>query len=251
MNKASPSISVSDLHKSFHGTEVLRGVDLEVRPHELTVVLGPSGCGKSTLLRCLNGLELLDRGKIQIAGLTLEPGPRAVLEHQAAQVRSRVGMVFQSFHLFPHLTVLENLSLAPRVVGKKGREESEALSFSLLAKVGLSRHARHHPHQLSGGQQQRAAIARSLAMSPQVLLLDEPTSALDPSLAFEVLAVMKDLHAEGMTQVLITHDLRFARKFADRVAFMVQGKIVEHSSAKTFFSRPRHPQARAFLKHGQ
>lgn len=225
------AVSVRNLHKSFHAVPVLRGVDLCVEKGGLTVILGPSGCGKSTLLRCLNGLEKPDQGRVEVTG--------------------RVGMVFQGFHLFPHLSVLENLCLAPRVVDRLSHREARLRAMDLLARVGLSSHAHHYPSQLSGGQQQRAAIARSLAMSPQVICFDEPTSALDPGLAGEVLEAMRSLQAEGMTLLVVTHDLRYARRCAGHVAYMEEGRIVESAPSRKFFARPAHAGARRFLSHGR
>ena len=244
-------ISVDRLHKHFGATEALRGVSFDVEPRALTAIIGPSGCGKSTLLRCLNGLELFDAGRVRIGEVTLarENGlaPRD-LAAQLRQLREEVGMVFQGFNLFPHLSVLDNVALAPRLVKKLERSEAEARALALLEKVGLGDKAHHHPSQLSGGQQQRAAIARSLAMSPQVMLYDEPTSALDPSLVGEVLAIMRQLDEEGMTQLVVTHEMRFAREVADRVLFLCDGELVEEAPPEALFGAPRDPRTRAFLR---
>lgn len=244
-------VSISNLRKSFHDVEVLKGVDLEVGGHELTVLIGPSGCGKSTLLRCLNCLEIFDEGKIRIADITLErtAGDAAKnFQTQARKLRTKVGMVFQSFNLFPHLTVLENVSRAPQVVKNICEENAVARARELLNKVGLGSHLHHYPLQLSGGQQQRAAIARALAMAPQIMLYDEPTSALDPGLVDEVLNVMKDLHDEGMTQMVVTHEMRFARDVADKVVYVDDGRVVEVAPPEKMFSSPQDERTRKFLK---
>lgn len=246
-------ISIQDLHKSFHGTPVLNGIDLKISSAEMTVVIGPSGCGKSTLLRCMNALETADQGIIRIGNFTMDcshhenENPRKFAS-EILQLRSSIGMVFQSFNLFPHFTVLENIVKAPVVVKKQTQTEAETIARELLRKVGLSTHEHHYPSQLSGGQQQRAAIARALAMSPSVMLYDEPTSALDPSLVDEVLQVMKQLDAEGMTQIVVTHEMRFARDVADKVIFMESGKIVEIGSAEEIFTSPKDERTRRFLR---
>jgi len=245
------AVSVSNLRKSFNQVEVLKGVNLEVAGHELTVLIGPSGCGKSTLLRCLNCLEIFDEGTIQIADMTLSRSAGASIKdfhHQARELRTKVGMVFQSFNLFPHLTVLENVSRPQQIVKKKSRENAEATAHELLHKVGLGSHLHHYPTQLSGGQQQRAAIARSLAMAPKVMLYDEPTSALDPGLVDEVLNVMKDLHEEGMTQIVVTHEMRFARDVADKVVYVEEGRVVEVAPPEKMFSAPEDERTKKFLK---
>jgi len=244
-------VSIANLRKSFHHVEVLKGVNLEVAGHELTVLIGPSGCGKSTLLRCLNCLEIFDEGSIRIADMTLERSAGASdrdFHHQARELRTKVGMVFQSFNLFPHLTVLENVARPPQIVKHIPREQAEATARELLNKVGLGSHLQHYPTQLSGGQQQRAAIARSLAMTPKVMLYDEPTSALDPGLVDEVLNVMKDLHEEGMTQIVVTHEMRFARDVADKVVYVEEGRIVEVGPPDKMFSAPEDERTRKFLK---
>ena len=253
MNVAStsPAVSISNLRKSFHHVEVLKGIDLEVAGHELTVLIGPSGCGKSTLLRCLNCLEVFDAGRIQIADVTLEraAGQNDQQFHRRArELRIKVGMVFQSFNLFPHLTVLQNVALPPQVVKKITHAEAEGTAVALLEKVGLGSHLNHYPLQLSGGQQQRAAIARALAMAPRVMLYDEPTSALDPGLVDEVLNVMKDLHEEGMTQIVVTHEMRFARDVADKIVYVEEGRVVEAAPPEKIFSAPKDERTRRFLK---
>jgi len=239
-------IRVCGLHKSFHGQPVLKGVSLDIAPHELTVIIGPSGSGKSTLLRCLNGLEVLDDGEIFIADTHLKRDQD--FNEKIKHVRTRVGIVFQSFNLFPHFTVLENIVKAPMIVKKVTRHTAEEQAKELLCKVGLFSHLHHYPSQLSGGQQQRAAIARALAMSPDVMLYDEPTSSLDPGLVDEVLAVMKKLHKEGMTQIVVTHHMRFAKDVADKIAYIEDGKVLEVSSPEKIFSTPSDERTKKFLR---
>ncbi len=247
-------IFVEDLHKSFEDEHVLKGVSIAIEEGDLVSIIGPSGCGKSTFLRCLNGLEFLDSGIISIAGVTLS---RSVSDGEvdhgflraAHEMRKEVGIVFQGFNLFPHKTVLENVMLAPMVVKKIPREEASDMSMDLLSKVGLKGYANRYPVTLSGGQAQRAAIARSLAMSPKVMLYDEPTSALDPELVGEVLQVMRDLDSEGMTQVVVTHAMHFARDASDYVVFMDQGEIVEIAEGDEMFSNPKNYRTRDFLRH--
>lgn len=229
---------------------MVNGISLEVEQGDLIALIGPSGCGKSTLLRCLNGLETVDSGHVQVFQHRLsnpdEMGKRE-FSRQAQSMRREVGMVFQSFNLFPHLTVLENLMRAPLVVQGIAVADAEFQAKVLLTKVGLSDKANHYPEQLSGGQQQRAAIARALAMAPKILLYDEPTSALDPTLVNEVLRVMKQLDQEGMTQIVVTHEMRFARDVADRIVFIENGLIVEMGPPEQIFSQPRDERTRAFL----
>ncbi len=244
-------ITVEDLRKSFGHAEALRGISFSVTPSSLVVIIGPSGCGKSTLLRCLNGLELFDSGRVHIADVTLERHDGTVprdLRHRLRLLREEVGMVFQSFNLFPHMTVLANAAKAPMVVKGMGRDEAETRARALLAKVGLSDRLDYYPSQLSGGQQQRAAIARALTMAPKVMLYDEPTSSLDPTLVHEVLQIMRQLHDEGMTQVVVTHEMRFARDAADRILFMHEGLLVEEGPPAEVFGAPRDPRTREFLK---
>ncbi len=243
-----PLITICDVHKSFDDVPVLLGIDLHVEKGELIALVGRSGCGKSTLLRCLNGLETLDHGRITIDGIALERTSEVNFSERAHVMRERVGMVFQSFNLFPHLTVLENLTKAPMVVQKKSRAEAETIAHHLLAKVGLGELGDRYPFQLSGGQQQRAAIARALAMNPKVMLYDEPTSALDPDLVDEVLQVMKQLDSEGMTQLVVTHEMRFAKDAADRIAFLEQGRVVEIAAPQTMFSNPKDERTRQYFK---
>ncbi|MFC3283810.1 amino acid ABC transporter ATP-binding protein [Litchfieldella rifensis] len=235
-------VCVKDLHKSFEALEVLKGVDLEVAPGEVVAIIGRSGSGKSTLLRCLNQLEQHDGGTIEIAGQELDAEAMA-----PGDLSRNVGMVFQSFNLFPHKTVGENVMLAPIVV--RGREKGAAarLAREVLDKVGMLEKFGAYPAQLSGGQQQRVAIARALAMSPKVLLCDEVTSALDPELVGEVLRVLEALAAEGMTLILVTHEMKFAHDVADRVVFMHHGRIHEQGDPKTLFDHPRSPELKQFL----
>jgi ABC-type polar amino acid transport system ATPase subunit len=248
-----PLIEIQGLKKVFHGSPVLKGIDLAVLSSRLTVLIGPSGCGKSTLLRCLNGIENFDEGKISIAGITLERSggdSHGSTEYRRAahQLRSMVGMVFQSFNLFPHMSALDNVASPPVIVKKVSREDARREARELLKKVGLEDKASLFPAQLSGGQQQRAAIARALAMKPKVLLYDEPTSALDPTLVDEVLEVMKELDAEGITQLIVTHEMRFARDAADKIVFMSDGRIVEEGPPCKIFSNPSDDRTRQFLR---
>jgi len=243
-------VKVQDLKKRFHGKPVVDGISLEVEEGDLVALIGPSGFGKSTFLRCINGLESLDDGAVQVFNTSLQ-NPNKIGEKEflkrAQAVRQTVGMVFQSFNLFPHLTVLENIMKAPRVVRKVHMDDAERSAREALAKVGLADKADHYPNQLSGGQQQRAAIARALAMNPKVLLYDEPTSALDPTLVNEVLRVMKQLDQDGMTQIVVTHEMRFARDVADRIVFIDEGRIVETGPPSQIFGNPQNERTRAFL----
>src|SRR2546425_3764751 len=244
-------IIVENLVKSYHSTRVLHGIDHSQQRGEAVVLIGPSGCGKSTFLRCLNQLETPDSGRITIDDVTVEGGrpPRTGEEReQQRQLRLRAGMVFQSFNLFPHLTVLQNIIEAPTVVKGVPQEQAEALARQLLAKVGLENKAEAYPLQLSGGQQQRVAIARALAMEPQVMLFDEPTSALDPELRDEVLAVMRQLAEDGMTMIVVTHEMQFARDIADRVLFFDDGRVAECGPPEQVFSCPQHERTREFLR---
>jgi polar amino acid transport system ATP-binding protein len=244
-------ISIDNLRKSFGEHAALRGVSFAVQASELTAIIGPSGCGKSTLLRCLNGLELFDSGSVSIGQhkLTWQAGqaPRD-LHAQLRHLREDAGMVFQSFNLFPHLTALENATLAPMVVKKLPRVAAEKNARELLAKVGLGNRLDYYPSQLSGGQQQRAAIARALAMEPKVMLYDEPTSALDPSLVGEVLNIMRQLDDEGMTQIVVTHEMRFAREVADKILFLCEGELIESGPPENLFTAPRDERTRTFLQ---
>lgn len=237
-----PMVSLKGVEKHFGELHVLQNIDLTVMPGEVIVVVGPSGSGKSTLCRTINRLETIDSGEIHIDGRALPAeGPGL------AELRSDVGMVFQSFNLFAHRTILENLTLAPIKVRKLKRQNAETEAMQLLERVGIAQKAHAYPAELSGGQQQRAAIARALAMHPKVMLFDEPTSALDPEMVNEVLNVMTSLAAEGMTMVVVTHEMGFARRAADRVIFMDQGAIVEQDAPDAFFDNPKSDRARSFL----
>ena len=244
-------IVVENLIKSYRATRVLQGVDHSQKRGEAVVVIGPSGCGKSTFLRCLNQLEIADEGRITIGDVTIAGGglPRNAQEReQQRRLRMRAGMVFQSFNLFPHLTVLQNITTAPRVVKAVPRAEAEAIAVSLLAKVGLADKAGAYPAQLSGGQQQRVAIARALAMEPEVMLFDEPTSALDPELRDEVLRVMRQLAEEGMTMIVVTHEMQFARDIANTILFFEGGRVLESGSPEQMFTAPTQERTRDFLR---
>jgi len=235
-------IAFAGVEKWFGANHVLRGIDLEIARGEVVCVIGPSGSGKSTLIRCINGLERFDRGSLAVDGMHLED-PRADL----GALRRRVGMVFQSFNLYPHMTALANVTLAPVNVRKLSRVEAERGGRALLERVGIGEKAAAFPAQLSGGQQQRVAIARALAMEPDVLLFDEPTSALDPEMIGEVLDVMKGLAHTGITMVVVTHEMGFAREVGDRIVFMDEGRIVEDAAPGAFFAAPRSERARSFL----
>jgi cystine transport system ATP-binding protein len=244
-------IAVDNLTKSFNSTTVLHGINHSQRATETVVLIGPSGCGKTTFLRCLNQLEAPDAGRITIDDVTIEVNPcapsRAEREQQR-QLRLRAGMVFQSFNLFPHLTVLRNIMQAPLVVKQLPREQAEEIALRLLARVGLQSKSEFYPSQLSGGQQQRVAIARALAMEPRVMLFDEPTSALDPELREEVLRVMRQLAEDGMTMIVVTHEMQFARDIADRILFFDQGRVAESGPPQQLFSFPQHERTREFLR---
>jgi polar amino acid transport system ATP-binding protein len=251
---AEPLIHVENLCKSFEDGEVLNGISIDIKEGDLVSIIGPSGCGKSTFLRCLNCLEYIDSGTITIAGVTVSrTGKEKNLNKKFLEachlMRQEVGMVFQSFNLFPHKTVLENVMLAPMVVKKASEEEARETALRLLEKVGLSEHIHKYPATLSGGQTQRGAIARALAMNPKVMLYDEPTSALDPELVGEVLQVMKDLDAEGMTQIIVTHHMRFARNASDYIVFMDGGEIVELADGDILFESPQNKRTKDFLRH--
>ena len=236
-------IQVDTISKTFdNGVVALKDFSLEVERQEVVVIIGPSGSGKSTFLRCLNGLEERDSGSIVIDGIPLDHHKKNRLE-----IRKEVGMVFQSFNLFPHMTVKENINLAQKLVRKKPPQEASAMTMDLLAKVGITEKADSYPSQLSGGQQQRVAIARALAMMPKIMLFDEATSALDPEMIGEVLDVMKSLAREGMTMVVVTHEMGFAREVGDRIVFMEDGKLVEESHVDQFFAAPREERTQAFL----
>jgi ABC-type polar amino acid transport system ATPase subunit len=241
-NSIDPILDVVGLHKSFGHLHVLRGVNLKVQPRELIFVIGPSGSGKSTFLRCCNRLEEPSAGSIRVEGVDiLSPGV------DINRVRRRIGMVFQSFNLYPHLNAEGNVTLALRKVLKKSRQEAEAISLEALKKVGLAEKARSYPNELSGGQQQRVAIARALALEPAIMLFDEPTSALDPELVGSVLNVMRGMRESGMTMVVVSHEMRFARTAADRVIFMDEGLILEEGPPGKIFNEPDHPRIKDFL----
>lgn len=235
-------ISVKDLHKSFGAQEVLKGINCDVSEQEVVCIIGPSGSGKSTFLRCLNSLEAITSGSVSVNEHVLNASKTDI-----NVVRQEVGMVFQHFNLFPHLRAIENIMLAPRKVLKIGKQRARTEATALLAKVGLSDKADAYPGNLSGGQMQRVAIARALAMNPKVMLFDEPTSALDPEIVGEVLAVMKQLAIEGMTMVVVTHEMGFAREVADRVIFMDQGQIVEEGTPSQIFGSPQQARTQGFL----
>ncbi|GHB08751.1 amino acid ABC transporter ATP-binding protein [Streptomyces chryseus] len=237
-----PEIEIRGLHKSFGDNHVLRGIDLEVARGDVVCVIGPSGSGKSTLLRCVNLLEEPSEGQVFVGGTEVTD-----IEVDIDAVRRRIGMVFQQFNLFPHVTVTENLVLPQRRVLRRGKAEATKVARENLERVGLADKADAYPAQLSGGQQQRVAIARALSMGPEVMLFDEPTSALDPELVGDVLAVMRVLASEGMTMMVVTHEMSFAREVADRVVFMDGGVIVEEGPAAQVVGDPRHPRTRHFL----
>lgn len=268
-------VSVKGINKSFGDNHILKGIDLDVKTGELVSIIGRSGCGKTTLLRCLNCLEIFDSGLMRIAGITLNKlhnksadkgnrmqsrsgrffkGFKAVqntdedFQKKVRTLRVRVGMVFQSFNLFPHLTVIDNLIKAPTVVKKESKEEARSRAVKLLEKVGMGEFVDRYPHELSGGQAQRVAIARALSMNPQVMLYDEPTSALDPELEQEVMQVMENLNKEGMTQIVVTHAMHFARGTSDKVVYLEDGKIIETGHPDVLFKDPKDPRTRAFLK---
>ncbi len=235
-------IDIRKLHKSYGAFEALRGIDLQIAAGEVVVIVGPSGSGKSTLIRCINLLENYQRGDIFVDGARVQRGKAL------ATVRAEVGMVFQSFNLFPHLSALHNVALGPLRVRGMTRVAADARATALLAKVGLAEQAHKLPGQLSGGQQQRVAIARALAMEPKALLFDEPTSALDPEMVGEVLAVMQALAHTGVTMLIVTHEMGFARRVADRVIFMEAGLVVEQAAPEAFFGAPREKRTQAFLQ---
>ena len=235
-------ISISALRKSFGDLQVLKGIDIDVHRGEKVVVLGPSGSGKSTMLRCINALEVPDSGTITVDGIEVTNR-----HTNLNRLREHLGMVFQRFNLWPHKTVLENVMLGQMVVSGRSREEAKAKALQMLERVGLASKADDYPVRLSGGQQQRVGIARALAMDPKAILFDEPTSALDPELVGEVLAVMKSLADEGMTMVVVTHEMNFAKEVATRVIFMDEGKIKEEAPPEQFFTNPNHPRLKEFL----
>ncbi len=235
-------IHIKNLHKHFGASHVLRGIDCDIQPQEVVCVIGPSGSGKSTFLRCMNALESVSEGEVVVNGFPVHDK-----KTDLNKLRESVGMVFQRFNLFPHMTVLENLLMAPMALRDMSRAEAVTYAEGLLAKVGLSDKRDAWPSSLSGGQQQRVAIARALAMQPSLMLFDEPTSALDPELVGDVLEVMKNLATEGMTMVIVTHEMGFAREVADRVIFIDQGIIQEQGSPEQIFSAPQNPRTASFL----
>jgi polar amino acid transport system ATP-binding protein len=239
-----PTLRVLDLVKSYGGQRAVDGVSLEVHHREVVCLIGPSGSGKSTFLRCLNALERADSGRVLFAGEAMDPGRRDI-----RRLRRRMGMVFQNFELFPHLTALHNVAIGPVTVLGEERARAERLAQELLRKVGLADHAGKHPAQLSGGQQQRVAIARALAMAPELMLFDEPTSALDPETVGEVLSVMKALADEGMTMIVVTHEMDFARRVGDRIVVFDRGRVIEAGTPRQIFEAPRVERTREFLSH--
>ena len=235
-------IKINDLHKSFGSNEVLKGISKEIKKGEVVAIIGPSGSGKSTFLRCINLLETPNKGDIYIEGQNLTDKKTNI-----DGIRQKVGMVFQHFNLFPHKTVLENLTLAPMRIRGKSPSEAKEKAMELLGKVGLANKANEYPNRLSGGQKQRIAIARALAMEPHVMLFDEPTSALDPEMVREVLDVMRNLVAEGMTMLIVTHEMGFAKNVANRVFFMDQGTVLEDANPRELFENPKHDRTKEFL----
>jgi len=237
-----PLIEVQDVSKFFGAFQALHNINLRVGEQEVVVVIGPSGSGKSTLIRCINRLEKHDAGRIVVGGVELSDDIRNIQE-----IRRETGMVFQQFNLFPHLSVIDNIALAPRQVRHLAAREAEELAMRMLERVQIPEQARKYPGQLSGGQQQRVAIARALAMEPKIMLFDEPTSALDPEMIKEVLDVMKELARSGMTMIVVTHEMGFAREVADRVVFMDEGRVVEVGTPEHFFEAPEHDRTKLFL----
>ncbi len=235
-------LKISGLVKSYGDNTILNGLDLTIQKGEVVVILGPSGCGKSTLLRCINGLETINAGEITLDGVKISDNPK-----ELPKIRQRIGMVFQSYDLFPHKTILDNITLAPMKVQKRDRKEVEAEAESLLQRVGLLEKKDAYPRQLSGGQKQRVAIVRSLCMHPEIMLFDEVTAALDPEMVREVLDVMLELAQQGLTMVIVTHEMQFAKAVADRIIFIDGGKIVEEAPPEQFFTAPKTQRAQAFL----
>ncbi len=236
-------LKIEHLGKDYDGTSVLDDINLSVKKGEVVVIVGPSGCGKSTFLRCLNGLEDIKDGRIILEGETVDPSKSSIFK-----IRERIGMVFQSYDLFPHKTILQNITLSPVKVQKRDKKETEKEALELLERIGLSSHKDKYPRQLSGGQKQRVAIVRALIMHPEVLLLDEITASLDPEMVREVLDVVLSLAREGRTMVIVTHEMGFARAVADRMIFMDGGHIVEEGPPDEFFDRPQSERLRSFLK---
>jgi polar amino acid transport system ATP-binding protein len=254
LSGTAPIITVDSLFKSFGNTVILKNINFTVKPGNLISIIGSSGCGKSTLLRCMNYLEIPDSGTISIAGTTLSKTDRTTrfdgeMQIKAKLLRSKVGMVFQSLNLFPHKTIMENITLAPMMVNHLDKSQAEAEALTLLNRMGLGDFSNRYPGKLSGGQAQRVAIARALAMSPKVMLYDEPTSALDPALVNQVLNIMRDLNTEGMTQIVVTHEMRFAREASDYIMFIDKGEVVEMSGKDEIFEHPKDVRTRDFLKN--
>jgi polar amino acid transport system ATP-binding protein len=241
-----PLLRLDAVHKRFGNVAVLRGVDLKVQTGEVLAIIGPSGSGKSTLLRCINHLEAPTEGRVTLGDVSIEAGHPPSLK-QLVQLRRSVGMVFQSFNLFPHLTVLRNVCLAQERTMGRSRQEAEAVAMRLLSRVGLANKAQQYPARCSGGQQQRIAIARALALEPQLLVFDEPTSALDPELGLEVLAVMRELAEGGMTMIVVTHEMRFAENVSNRVLIMADGLVIEEGPSASVMRNPQSERARSFL----
>jgi len=242
MSEHKDIIVIKDLHKHFGDVEALNGINLRVERGKVVIVIGPSGSGKSTMLRCINYLEVPTSGEVWIDGQRLTTNPK-----QLNAIRTEIGMVFQLFNLFPHLTALENVTLAQRIVRKRSTEEAEEIAMEQLRRVGIPEKAHAYPTQLSGGQQQRVAIARALAMNPKIMLFDEPTSALDPEMIREVLDVMLDLAKEGMTMVVVSHEMGFARAAADSMILLDEGRIVEETTPELLFTAPKHERTKQFL----
>jgi general L-amino acid transport system ATP-binding protein len=241
-NSSEPIIYCEDVNKWYGNFHALKDVNLEVAPQEVVVIIGPSGSGKSTFIRCINRLEEHQEGTIIVDGIELSHDVRNI-----AAIRSEIGMVFQQFNLFPHLTVMENITLAPRFVRRQPRRDADEIALQLLERVGIPEQARKYPAQLSGGQQQRVAIARALAMQPKIMLFDEPTSALDPEMIKEVLDVMQELAESGMTMLVVTHEMGFAREVADRIVLFDEGRIIEIGTPQHFFENPQHERTKLFL----
>ena len=235
-------LKIENLTKEYEGQKILDGINLEVKQGDVLVVVGPSGCGKSTLLRCINALEPIQGGTIKLQGMDIRKGSKNI-----TTLRQKIGMVFQSYELFPHLTVLDNITLAPVKVQKRDKAETQKEAMELLARVGLADKAKSYPRQLSGGQKQRVAIVRALCMHPEILLFDEVTAALDPEMVGEVLSVMKNLAKTGMTMLVVTHEMGFAREVADRVVFMDEGYIMEEGSPEDIFEHTQNDRVKAFL----
>lgn len=235
-------LKIENLTKEYEGQKILDGINLEVKQGDVLVVVGPSGCGKSTLLRCINALEPIQGGTIKLQGMDIRKGSKNI-----TTLRQKIGMVFQSYELFPHLTVIDNITLAPVKVQKRDKAEVRKEAMELLARVGLADKAKSYPRQLSGGQKQRVAIVRALCMHPEILLFDEVTAALDPEMVREVLDVMLDLANQGKTMLIVTHEMQFAKAVADKVIFIDQGKIVEEAAPEEFFEHPKTERAKQFL----